>query len=728
MTALIIIGIIIFVIARISKNKQLHAQNKYHHSNNDYEEFYSKLSSRLEQNTKPTNKTSKGSKKNNQKNARQVTNKDYDNRREEFFADLLSQLENEETAKKNRQDLMKSQNKEVAKLEDKTITQEDNSIIDISKENYKLKILQENPTSKVPFWQHEYIYTTEPLLRANSEQYAFYKKFKRNFLNEIYLDIEDNHNYAFILMFDLFDDYQNHKNLHKLNKQIKELSVNYPKTEKYAYPILLEKVKSYGNNDYNKVSHSNTVSEPYSTWTNNYDYDYWKLGGKYKSELNLNTEQVELLNKIYPPSNNFFSIKFCAVEIMKLYLVLFSKLDEQYIKEGTNRKEVFKNVTDIITTKEFRYRNGSQNYRDSIEYHSTKIYENIFKLCENTVREHYEHKRKLSIDFPFEKALVLKALEEQIFIKVALILKSLVNTIQELDDTTEKELNLQNKTRWKNKLKIIQKNFKNNGKKFQKSVIQLVIYNNKLTNKENIFFDAFKFIAEFNKETALNLYTFYVYYGMTNADFKRKALPKQISKHLFETKKQEQDFEAIINTLLKSEDMDIALKSIEDIYIIKRKQIKLDKNLIQEAYEKHSDTVELLNEYLQISDRENNELTEVDNNSLNTDNQLIIEQKSKTELSKDDTTSHLKTNDDFVYKSEIQFNSTQKEILALFHENNFSISFSDLDGFAASKGLFKNQLIESINEACYEILDDVLIEEEDDFYTIYEEYYQTILV
>jgi hypothetical protein len=48
--------------------------------------------------------------------------------------------------------------------------------------------------------------------------------------------------------------------------------------------------------------------------------------------------------------------------------------------------------------------------------------------------------------------------------------------------------------------------------------------------------------------------------------------------------------------------------------------------------------------------------------------------------------------------------------------------------FAKSKGIFKNQLIESINEICYDFLDDVLIEEEDDYYTINRNYFQTISV
>ena len=65
--------------------------------------------------------------------------------------------------------------------------------------------------------------------------------------------------------------------------------------------------------------------------------------------------------------------------------------------------------------------------------------------------------------------------------------------------------------------------------------------------------------------------------------------------------------------------------------------------------------------------------------------------------------------------------------LEIFAKGNFSIPQSELETFAKSKGVFKNQLIESINEICYEDLDDVLIEEEDEHYIINPNYYQRLL-
>ena len=66
--------------------------------------------------------------------------------------------------------------------------------------------------------------------------------------------------------------------------------------------------------------------------------------------------------------------------------------------------------------------------------------------------------------------------------------------------------------------------------------------------------------------------------------------------------------------------------------------------------------------------------------------------------------------------------------LELFAKSNFSVPQNELEVFAKSKGVFKNQLIESINDTCYEFLDDLLIEEEDDYYTINTDYFQRILI
>ena len=58
--------------------------------------------------------------------------------------------------------------------------------------------------------------------------------------------------------------------------------------------------------------------------------------------------------------------------------------------------------------------------------------------------------------------------------------------------------------------------------------------------------------------------------------------------------------------------------------------------------------------------------------------------------------------------------------------SGFALDPQEVEAFATGRGLFKNQLIEGINDACYEYLDDVLIEEEDDGYVAYKEYFMKI--
>jgi hypothetical protein len=661
MTTIIIIGIIIFAISRIAKKQKLNAYNRDSFPKQHY--IFSK-----------------------------------------------QRQEKEEAIHK----LLRNMNKKNQEYEFK-----DDSIIDISNESYQLTLNQNqrsdnsyqliNYPSGVPLWKHQYIYSTQPLSIANWEQQDFYKTFKRNFLNGIYFDVEGNNNYPFTLLFDLFGDYGGHKNLSKLNNHVNEISIYYPKTAPYARQMLLEQVRNYGDGQYNsQVQYITNID-------NNYESDYWKLGGKYKSILKLNEEEVTLLNKIYPPSNNFFSIEFCAIEIIELFLELFLKLDELYIKEETTRERVFDEFLDTAVKKEFRYRSGSENYRNSIEHYSDKLFENIFKTCENAIREHYDHKRKLNIDFNFQKEIVNKTLETEILSKINSILKSIITTVQEPNKKTEIQLNTQNRTRWRSKFKQIKAQFKSDPKGFETAILELEQLNKKNPSIENIFFEAAKFVADADSAIALSFYIYYVHYDLKSSTINNKKLPKVTLKKIFKTKIQEANFQDIINDLIRDKSIEDALTKVKEIFAEKRKKIQLNKTLIQEAHEKHSGTVELLNEYL-TEEEEVINIIEVD----------AIEYPPISEIPNSELINELETSNSTDYIDGVDLNMTQKELLILFFENDFSMSFDKLDEFAMSKGIFKNQLIESVNNACYGLLDDVLIEEEEDVYTIYDDYYQTI--
>ena len=139
----------------------------------------------------------------------------------------------------------------------------------------------------------------------------------------------------------------------------------------------------------------------------------------------------------------------------------------------------------------------------------------------------------------------------------------------------------------------------------------------------------------------------------------------------------------------------------------------MDTASIKEVQKQDSGTVELLNEYLK--DEYEDENNTIKTQEINSEEVTIEITQKKEEVQHS------------IYAGDIAFTQIHTTALEIFAKNNFSVSQSELETFAKSKGVFKNQLIESINEVCYENLDDILIEEEDEYYIINPNYYQRLL-
>lgn len=583
----------------------------------------------------------------------------------------------------------------------------DNSIIDVTGESYALPN-NFSRNSNVPYWGHQYVYSYSEINAATNEQRTFYKTFKANFFNGIFKDLDGNNNYAFILLFDLLNEFDSHRDGALLEKQMKELGNNYPKTKSYCVSFLIKKLEEKG--DHSAIER---IRQEENYYAGSYDYDYWKLGTQYKTKLNLSGEDVALLNKLWNPSNNFFSIEFCGLEIIKLYLAAVKKLDEKYQKESSTLNDELLKVADIVARKHYNYRKGSGNYKYSLETIVNELNSNIFRHCENAVRENYGHKRKLNVDLPYIAADVKAEYDDKLIARLNKVLEIYAPTISEPDDITDLALNAQNTTRWKIKFDLLADSYTSDATKFVKDIIALGKSNTKNPSVENIFYEASKFIASRDKEASLTLYVYYLHHDLKSAKFDNKQLNKTIQKSLFKTNEQLHDFQVIISQLVQDKDLKKALGQVPSVYAIKRKKIQLDRNTIQEVHEKHSGTVELLNEYLkdEYEDEANSFRTrEIDSEEVAIE---ITSKLDSVEISS--------------FDDSINFTKIQHETLELFSKANLSILQADLEAFAKSKGMFKNQMIESINETCYYILDDVLIEEDEEFYTIDENYYNRIL-
>lgn len=590
-------------------------------------------------------------------------------------------------------------------------TSRGDSVIDVTGQSYKIDSSTAKPILKryvkgVPYWPHHYVYSYSEINTASYEQQSFYKLLKDFFLKGEYIDLEGNTNYAFILIFDLLDEFLKHKDLNKIESQLEVLGQCYPKTSSYAITELIKRLEILG--DASAIQRlQNKQQSHYQSYYN--DYDSWKLGSKYKTKLKLSESEVKVLNKVWQPSNNFGSIEYCCVEIVKLYLKTLEELNKQYLEENSTLEDQFGVIADIVARKHFNYRANSTNYKYSIDQTKDQLYSTIFKYCENTVRDYYEHKRKLSIDFYTSTGIIQQEFNSRIGSRIASIHSRLIHRISPPDESTNIELNSQNTSRWKVTFDKLCANFNGDSNSFSEAIRLLAVQNIKNPSLENIYFESSKFIAKTDKQAALIFYINYLHCDLQSVKFDNKQLTKTVQKSLFTSNDQLHEFEKIVSDLINTKDLNKAIEAATQFYIPKRRKIKLSKDAIAEAHQKHSGTVELLNEYLQ--DEYEDSLSKVKTEEINSEEVQIEIQKKETDFQ----------------RAASKFADAQRELLDTFQKNGLTLSDEEIELFAKSRGLFKNQLIESLNDTCYEILDDLLIEEDGENYSINPDYFQRIL-
>ncbi|GEM_PF-1565593 len=588
----------------------------------------------------------------------------------------------------------------------------DASIVDVTDKYKRIDEIAKNKTEpNVPHWPFKYIYSCKEIEDTTPDQQAFYKLFKENFLNGIFNDLKGNTNYAFVLLYDLLEAYKIHKDIPSLKAQYDQLMIAYPLTKPYAINFLIKRMEEKGDTyGITTIKREHKYFYPgYENEVNN----YWGLGTRYKEKLLLGEPMVKILNNLYYGSNNFYNIEFCRDQIVKTFVNLVALLDNEYKKEGTSREAVFLTVTDIIAVKHFKYKRNSGNYKYTLVNANNELFVHLLKHCENGVREAYGHKRKINVELPYTHAEITTVLEEKMLSKVKILLPESLTKIALPDEATDIELYAQNTARWKIKYESVENAYSGNSENFMSEIMALGKLNKNNPSCENIFFEASKFMSKRHKPTALALYLHYMYHDLKSEKFDNKPLTKSIQKSLFTTNEQLHEFEIILSRLIQDKNLEKALAQLPAVYEIKRKRIQLDAGSIKEVQSLHSDTVTLLNEYLK--------------DELEDDNSTIIAEEINTEEVSIQITPKVPVQEtESLYVAELLFTDIQIIALSFFEKSNFSIGLDEMENFAKAKGVFRNQLIESINESCYELLDDLLIEEEEDFYTINIDYYKSI--
>ncbi|MGZ2370400.1 tellurite resistance TerB C-terminal domain-containing protein [Ancylomarina sp. YFZ004] len=592
----------------------------------------------------------------------------------------------------------------------------DSSIIDVNMVDYDLTVEKSNHNNEValepPYWEPTYVYSYNEIKSASKSQKIFFFYLKNQFLNYIYVDIQGYTNYGFILYFDLLREFENHQDIKLLEEQFKFLGQICPKTKSYSL-ISLQDLLRKRTDSYSEEL-LNNLQEPNFQFENGYsDYnpDLYKLGNQFKEKLGLTKQEIDLLNKFYNPSNVFTSIEGCAIVVINVYLAVFKELNIQLSGIGSDidleLDKIFDKVCDIENLTFSDYYKGQKPYWAIKRFHEV-IFIAYYKAIENLVRENYGHKRKLSFEkyHPYTKST--SYIDETIGNLIQDLIADKIQGLNEPDLDTQIALNAQNVNRWKIEFTVLKDDFKKEKQEqFVNAIITLEEANQENPNIENIFFDASKFIAKFDKVESLRYYAKYIYYDLKSKKVDSKELTKSVQKILFNTEEQFNDFKKIISSLISTNDLQLALDEIAKIYIQKRKKIILDKSEIIDVERKHDGTVELLNEYLESEEED-----------------VVVENKLPDVESKLVPHTGIANS---IFIPEISVDKVQEQLVRNIVANSFEIHQDEVDKFASENGMFKNQLIDSINEACEECLDgEVLIEEDDENYIIEASYFKEI--
>ncbi|MGM0582245.1 MAG: tellurite resistance TerB C-terminal domain-containing protein [Bacteroidota bacterium] len=644
--------------------------------------------------------------------------------RQEKFNEIYNRGKELKKKTKKKNPILKSKKQSTLKTNDKGEISSyrskqkavDESIIDVNTQNLDLSI--ERNTEEIssfehpPYWEHVYVFSSDTINIATTEQKQYYKYFKDSVAKGEFLDIQGNTNYAFILYFDFLNEYQNHKDIQLLDKQFKLLGEICPKTLSYSLNSLKNELRKRNDSySFDKLKNLEDANYLLENGYKAYNPDLYKLGNKYKDKLDLNKQEINWLNKFYDPSNVFTSIEGCSISVIKIYLAVFKELNFQLLDINSDLDSeldiIFEKVCELESLTFGEYDTEYERRWAIAKFHES-FYITFYKTIENMVREEFGHKRKLSFEryYPYSKST--SYIDETIGNSISEIIVDKLKSLDEPDFETQIELNTQNVNRWKIQFEILKNGFKVAEKdKFLDVINTIEELNQKNPNIENIFFEASKFIAKYDNVQALKYYAKYIYYDLKSARFDNRELTKTVQKSLFKTEEQINEFKKIIADLIETRDIQKALEKISKFYIPKRKRIQLDRSIIQEVEQKHEGTVELLNEYL-IDEEDKSEMD--DNNGEDIQVEVIPSQEY-----------------DSKFISELSMDKVQADFVEMIVSNSFQINQNDADKYATENGMFKNQLIDSINEACEEYLDgEALIEEDEESYLIEESYYKEI--
>lgn len=276
-----------------------------------------------------------------------------------------------------------------------------------------------------------------------------------------------------------------------------------------------------------------------------------------------------------------------------------------------------------------------------------------------------------------------------------ILIEKHAQSVTPLNDEKEKRLYASDNQRWKRHFDTLTTAFEsNNPAHFYGEVVRLASLNRsvRLVDTRNIFYKGYLFMVEHHKATSLKLYMHYLDVKSASGTFKHKQISARNMAKLFAGKEQQTKFDIIRQQYLTKGNLDKALAEIDLLYVPVRRKINLHIDQIQEANARQTKVAQLLSIYL--------------------DDEPVTKAPSEA---------------CYITEQQTSNDNHQKALFDLFISNAFRLNQQEVHIFAQTRGLFKDQFIESVNEQYYEALDDLLIEEEEEEYILNEEYYMQVV-
>ena len=456
---------------------------------------------------------------------------------------------------------------------------------------------------------------------------------------------------------------------------------------------------------------------------NSYQDNRSRLGDFYQAQWgNLQAKEVNWLNKFQAPASYFLQLAVARDAVVRLYLAVLPELERRSKAAGSTLPQDARDLEalDKAYADLFRWRGYHVSLRLAGPKAGAAVYFSIFECCENAVRVHFDMEA-IPATFFASFAGADESFDTFFGDYLSELLPPLAAALPPPDEATELAINQFEHTRWEPRYEALRAMLPADPAGFASAVFALGQLNERNPVIAPLYLEAARLLAGLGQvpEQVVRLYLHYLSYGGQHRyPFKPKPLPKRMQKLLFPRPEQLARFEALTAELLTARDqraaLTAALAAVPTIYQPERRKIELSPAAVRAARQQHAGTVELLNEYL----REEPEPLLAAAAPDATELELTLLAAPAAGLAAPAAGGS--------FAAGFGLSPAQLALLLHFGSQALTLSRTAVEALAQAHGTLRNQLIDGLNEACADVLDDVLIEETDGGYTIYEPYYQRL--